>query len=216
MFWVIVIILIVAAGAWVNSWYNHNIATKGRAQLQRVEGCINQIERNPNSPHAYDKFIEVYKSCTWVQPEDLFNGGYYDRILKICEKNSAYVKVWQLLGEVVQNFNIIYFRIDPNSKPHRYNTFRLLSDSLFKEFKNQPIREQILSLIHSASGITQAETEDLYKTSLKILEANSSSQEAKTLVLDLGRLHYSILRPNKKPTIYDEQAIQNDIIVRSK
>lgn len=55
-----------------------------------------------------------------------------------------------------------------------------------------------------------------YESSLKILEANPNSQEAKVLVLDLGRLHYSILRPNKKPTIYDEQAIQNDILVRSK
>jgi len=211
MFWVIVIVLVVA----VVAWFSYNILTKGKAQLKSVEACINQIERNPNAPSIYDKFIEVWKSSTWVQSEDLFNGGYYDRILKICEKNSSHVKVWQLLGEVVQRLNMS-FGINASGKRHKSNTFRLLTDSLFKEFKNQPIRERILSLIHLISGITQAETQDLYNTSLKALEANSSSQEAKMLVLDLGRLHYSVLRPDKKPTIYDEQAIQNDIIVRSK
>jgi len=211
MFWIVIIVLI----AVVVAWLSYNVATKGKAQLKSVEACINQIERNPNAPGAYDKFIEVWKSSAWVQSEDLFNRGYYDRILKICEKNSFYIKAWQILGEVLQRLNLT-FGINASGKRQRSNTLRLLSDSLFKEFKNQPIREQILSLIHLVSGITQAETQDLYNTSLKVLEANSSSQEAKMLVLDLGRLHYSVLRPDKKPTIYDEQAIQNDIIVRAK
>ncbi len=211
MFWVVVTILIAA----VIAWSRYNIMTKGKAQLKSVEACINQIERNPSSPSAYDKFIEVWKNSTWVQPEDLFNGGYYDRILKICEKNSSNPKSWQLLMEVIQKLNIS-FGINTNGKRNRSKTFRLLADSLFKEFQNQPIREQTLSLINLVSGITQSETQDLYSTSLEILEANSNSQEAKMLVLELGRLHYSILRPHKKPTIYDEQAIHNDIIVRSR
>ncbi|RCJ38289.1 hypothetical protein A6770_13115 [Nostoc minutum NIES-26] len=207
MFGVVVITLVIA----VVGWFSYNVVTKGKAQLKSVEACISQIERNPNSPSVYDKFIEVWKSSTWVQSEDLFIGGYYDRILKICDKNSSNVKAWQLLEYVVQKLNII-FGINVAGKRNRAITFRLLADNLFKEFKNQPIRERILSLIHLVSGITQAET----NTSLKILEANLSSQEAKMLVLDLGRLHYSVSRPDKKPTIYDEQAIQNDIIVRSK
>ncbi len=211
MFWVVVIALVIA----VVGWFNYNSATKGKAQLKSIGVCIIQIERNPNSPSVYDKCIEVWKSSTWVQSEDLFNGGYYDRILKICEKNASNVKAWQLLGEVVQSLNIS-FGINLTGKRNRANTFRLLANNLFKEFTNQPIRERILSLIHLVSGITQAETQDLYNTSLKILEVNSNSQEAKVLVLDIGRLHYSILRLDKKPTIYDEQAIQNDILVRSK
>jgi hypothetical protein len=211
MFLVGVILLIAAFIAWIS----YNIATKSKGQLQSLEACINQIERNPNSPNVYDKFIDVWNSSTWIQSDDLFNKGYYNRILKICEQNSSYVKVWQLLGEVIKKLNIS-FGIDVDGKRQRSNTFRFLADSLFKEFKNQPIRERILSLIHLLSGIGQAETQELYNTSLKILESNSSSQEAKMLVLDLGRLHYSFLRLDKKPTIYNEQAIQNDIIVRSK
>ena len=211
MFLFFVLMLVVLVGA----WFRYNVSTKGKDQLKSIEACISKIERNPSSPSAYDNFIEVWKSSTWVQSEDLFNGGYYDRILKICEKNSFNVKAWQLLGEVVQRLSIT-FGINASGKRSRSNTFRLLAGSLFKEFQNPPIRERVLSLIHLVSGITQAETQDLYNTSLKILEANPGTQEAKTLALDLGRLHYSILRPSKKPTIYDEQAIQNDIIVRSK
>lgn len=208
MFLVGVILLIAAFIAWVS----YNVATKGKVELKTIEACIDRIERNPTSPNVYDKFIDVWNSSTWIQPDDFVNGGYYNRILKICEKNSSYVIVWQLLGGVIKKLDV-YFAID---KSQISNTFKFLADSLFKEFKNQPIRERILSLIHLLNGIDQAETQELYNTSLKILEANPSSQEAKTLVLDLGRFHYSFLRLDKKPTIYDEQAIQNDIIVRSK
>lgn len=171
MFWVGVILFIAAFIVWCS----YNIATKGKVELKSIEACINQIERNPNSPNVYDKFIDVWNSSTWIQPDDLVNGGYYKRILKICEENSSYVIVWQLLGEVIKKLDI-YFAID---KSQRTYTFKFLTDNLFKKFKNQPIRERILSLIHQVSGIGQAETQELYNTSLKILEANSRVKKLK-------------------------------------
>lgn len=44
---------------------------------------------------------------------------------------------------------------------------------------------------------------------------NSNKVTAKQLVLTIGRWHFGKLK-NGKPTIYDEQAIQNDISVRSR
>jgi hypothetical protein len=192
-----------------------SIGTKGQAELKNIDTLITQIERNPSSYGAYDKFIDAWKSSNWVQSKDLFSGGYYDRILKICEKNSTGVKAWQMLHEVIQKLKLA-FEVDLTGKRNKAKTFRFLADSLLKEFTNELIRERIVASIHLLSGLTQAETQDLYNTALKILEKHPSSQEAKVLVLDLGRLHYSVLRPNKTPTIYDEQAIQNDIIVRAK
>lgn len=55
-----------------------------------------------------------------------------------------------------------------------------------------------------------------YNIVLDILASNPDKIHLKTLCLELGRKHYANLRPDKKPTIYDEQAIQNDIQVRSK
>lgn len=56
----------------------------------------------------------------------------------------------------------------------------------------------------------------MYDESLDLVTTNSNDPHTKTLALELGRLHYSINRENKSPTIYDEQAIQNDILVRSR
>lgn len=211
MFWLIVILLIVA----VIAWFNYNIATKGKAQLKSIEACIAQIERNPNLQAPFKKFIETWNSSTWVQSEDLFNGGYYDRILNICESNSSSVKTLELLLEAVKKLNLA-FAINVTGKSYRTKTFKILADNISKQFYNKIVREQIITTINAISGLTQKETQELYNISLKILEANPSSQEAKVMVLEFGRMHYSILRPDKKPTIYDEQAIQNDIIVRPK
>jgi len=213
MFWVFIIILVIGITS-LFVYISYMRTTKGKSQLNNVEVCITRIEKEPSSSGVFDELIEILRVSQWIQIDDFYNGGCYDRILKICEQNSSNVKAWQILGEVIQKLNLT-FRIDLNNN-NRKKIFRLLVDSLFKEFRNQPIRDKILSLVHRTSGITPSETQDLYNTSLKILEANPNSQEAKMLVLDVGRWRYSIIREDKKPTIYDEQAIQNDIMVRSK
>ncbi len=55
-----------------------------------------------------------------------------------------------------------------------------------------------------------------YDTALGILALHPEELSLKQYVLDVGRWYYSILRPDGRITVYDEQAIQNDIIVRTK
>lgn len=54
----------------------------------------------------------------------------------------------------------------------------------------------------------------VYAKSLEILEQYPDDVNAKKFVLNAGRWYFGKLRGGK-PTIYDEQAIQNDIAVRS-
>jgi hypothetical protein len=54
----------------------------------------------------------------------------------------------------------------------------------------------------------------VYSKSLEILEQYPDDVNAKKFVLNTGRWYFGKLRGGK-PTIYDEQAIQNDIAVRS-
>ena len=53
-----------------------------------------------------------------------------------------------------------------------------------------------------------------YDTALDILEANSHSTAAKTAVIEIGRWHHARCRELKVRTIFDEAAMQNDILVR--
>lgn len=55
-------------------------------------------------------------------------------------------------------------------------------------------------------------TEEVYKDALKLLKEHP---EAKPYVLATGRSAYAVKRPEGKPTIYDEQAIMNDISAHS-
>lgn len=76
--------------------------------------------------------------------------------------------------------------------------------------KNAAIRQRIFSIAPVAIS------EIFYDTALELLELNSHVVGLKQFVLDVGRWHYSNLRKDGKLTIYDEQAIQNDILARSK
>jgi len=50
-----------------------------------------------------------------------------------------------------------------------------------------------------------------YKKAKDTLRKNPSSPQAREKMLEAGRLYYSCLRENGAPTIYDEQAINNDM-----
>lgn len=65
-------------------------------------------------------------------------------------------------------------------------------------------------------GTDEASSGDIYKAALDILSQHPDQIPLKQYALEVGRWHYAIQRPDRKVTIYDEQAIQNDIAVRSK
>mgnify|MGYP007080384455 CR=1 FL=1 len=50
-----------------------------------------------------------------------------------------------------------------------------------------------------------------YEESKKALRRNPSSIEAREEMLRTGRAYYSCLREDGRPTIYDEQAVSNDL-----
>lgn len=55
-----------------------------------------------------------------------------------------------------------------------------------------------------------------YDAALNILQQHPDQFSLKKYALDVGRWHHSSVRPDRTVTIYDEQAIQNDIMVRLK
>jgi hypothetical protein len=54
-----------------------------------------------------------------------------------------------------------------------------------------------------------------YSSLLSCLARQPGNTELRVYVLEMGRLAYGMSRPEGVPTLYDEQAVQNDILVRT-
>ena len=93
-------------------------------------------------------------------------------------------------------------------------------ENIIKPLRENPddisYANSILSLIEKGSKYHSYNYGNIYNLVLEVLSENPEKIHIKTLCLTIGRLHYGKLRPDNKVTIYDEQAIQNDIQVRSK
>ena len=72
-------------------------------------------------------------------------------------------------------------------------------------------------VVYSAATLklTSSYLKYLYEVGLGAVSASHGTPLAKTQALGLGRLHYATLRPDGKLTLYDEQALANDIAARS-
>jgi hypothetical protein len=75
--------------------------------------------------------------------------------------------------------------------------------------------KEIPELLDQGRKYVQYNYGTIYNQVLDLLEVNPSKKHIKSLCLLIGRKHYASMRPDKNPTIYDEQAIQNDILARS-
>ena len=130
-------ILMVAAFIGLCVYYS-SVLEKSR--LQSLIQCLDHIEKYPNSPSGYDKFIVLWRSFS-LMPQTFFAGDYYDRILNVCKINSSNILAWQLLTEVIIKFLLAF------NKSQISKTFTLLINSIEKEFKNPAAKNIILEII---------------------------------------------------------------------
>jgi len=200
----------------VNIAFSMGVSNKYRVKTLKL--LKRSLSKEINNKLIQHKIIVLIKELK-TKKEEIH--ALYNKILKICEEYSSEAYNWELLSDVIQELEI-NFGDNITGKTNRANTFILLADSLEKEFENPPIKDKLLDLVDTFNTanpfdkITEHETQDLYNAALKILEAHPDNVEAKKLALYLGRLHYTTVRNGKKLTVYDEQAIQNDIAIRSK
>lgn len=75
------------------------------------------------------------------------------------------------------------------------------------------VRDSVASIF--TNKFSPLDSSILYSHALEILEKNPTQKQLKIFSLEVGRWHYGKVRKDGKVTIYDEQATQNDINVRS-
>jgi hypothetical protein len=78
---------------------------------------------------------------------------------------------------------------------------------------NENIAGEILEELRKVSPTFDSQF--FYNSALDLIISHSGDTSVKVFALNIGRWHYSLKREDRKPTIYDEQAIQNDINTRS-
>ncbi len=93
--------------------------------------------------------------------------------------------------------------------------FCLIAQRLRADPLNVNLHGEILWIIKQRrfASLSESSSSTLYKIALDTLSENPLSA-AKAFALEVGRWHLGRCREDKQPTIYDEQAIQNDILVR--
>ncbi|KKD39520.1 MAG: hypothetical protein WAN66_11490 [Limnoraphis robusta] len=178
-----------------------------------IETHIKEISQNPENDDAYEKLLEAWKPKYLLIKEIK---KYYLQVLKLCQTHSSKAKIWRLARELAENQLIILnkkYKISFD-KQQEEKIFKLLKTNLFNEINNREIRSDIVLMFYLIGEIQPSETKNMYDMALKMLEENPNSKEMKTLALDLGRLHYCVNRGTNTLSLYDEQAIQNDIITR--
>jgi len=94
-------------------------------------------------------------------------------------------------------------------------TFDRMLEELMHDPVNPAIHSDFLRTVTTLTALDTSRSQRAYDTALGILEAHPESTSARTFALSLGRWHFGRIRPDKKVTTYDEQAMQNDILVRS-
>ena len=95
----------------------------------------------------------------------------------------------------------------------------IIKDSLLQKFSqlksqfSESIANEILNELKQVSP--SFDSQFIYDLTLDLLLTHSGDIRIKVFALNVGRFHYSLQRPDRSLTIYDEQAIQNDISTRS-
>lgn len=90
-----------------------------------------------------------------------------------------------------------------------------LIDAASLDPKNPSLRQQLREGIQSKTWghMSLEERQAAYELSLRFVRATPNCPETRELALHVGRWHCGKSRPDGNPTIYDEQAIYNDIMV---
>ncbi|MCA9220030.1 MAG: hypothetical protein KDA71_06860 [Planctomycetales bacterium] len=83
---------------------------------------------------------------------------------------------------------------------------RLVS-AIQSEHSNRELHEQLLAVAGHSSAIAAR----VYSLALQCVEASRGGSAARQFALSAGRLAYGLKRKRGRPTVYDEQAIANDI-----
>ena len=131
--------------------------------------------------------------------------------IALLQQESDNQQLRQEIYEAIQNFSDGSLKAEMRAVVMPFLKLVALDDQL-----RSSISSKIKQCIQSITFSNEVVSQDVYDLALEILESHPTEPKIRQFVLDIGRWHFGKARGTGNPTVYDEQAIQNDIMVRSK
>lgn len=133
-------------------------------------------------------------------------------------------KNFQQLSKDPTNIEALEYVLDVLEGLSKEKLKPLISNIVLPLLEIKPLDERVRATVFSCAQraisrsalSTQVPSKAFYDAALDILQQHPDQTSLKKYALEVGRWHYSISRPDGKVTIYDEQSIQNDLLVRSR
>jgi hypothetical protein len=176
-----------------------------RARQQRTEltDLLTEFSVSPVSTAARDRMMRFLESTTRVAMPAGFFPAHQEIFSRMVVDRTASV-ILQWLFEKVE--------FAPADGPFLGRWF---ADLIASAAKNHEVQERFVGLFGRLKPRPASlDAAQLYHLALAQVELLKGSPGSKALALFLGRTSYSASRPGRTPTIYDEQAINNDIYAR--
>ncbi len=132
------------------------------------------------------------------------------------------VPIWLIiLSEITIMVGVILANADQANRKHFIQRLSFTRDRLWEEPTVEENQTNLLAVLHSTLNFTPFElslaglsSDSLYREALELVGNHPQCVGLRDLALKVGRWHDSRSRDDRQPTIYDEQAIQNDLLVR--
>ena len=164
------------------------------------EKLFRHIDKYPTDLLAHERFENIVTRAKHMSSEKV-----YKKLLEHIENEPT-----NLLAH--DRFKLCAVR----SKFLSVNLLPLLLRYLEKFYVEQEAQINFMCCVSQILLLSNSYRMLIYNKALEILACDAGNPIAKQLVLTIGRWYFGKLRSNGRPTVYDEQAILNDISVRSR
>jgi hypothetical protein len=173
----------------------------------RLLALVGRLDGSPCDQSVARKIVESAGEAGWV-PGDFYQPSrdLWDRALRYsvdhlddaCGRAVAYRVLVPLASSPVGD---------------QAQLVRSLHEALTRNPTSRALHEVLMNCLR-ALEIAPSQSQWLYDRTLDLLQRAATSSELAVLALEIGRWHLGRLRPGGAVSIYDEQAIHNDIAVR--
>jgi hypothetical protein len=212
-----VIILAIIAGVPVTiiALFVHGARSTARAQAaelatrrdrgERITNLLVDLEVDESNAEVQGELYKLLHEPPVGYVQELTaSGGWFERVSPVLRRLTNTDAGTKVVGAYFRSF------VFPSGQQAAALAFLadFLNDSA-ADAKRLAFFEKAASGVVETSS--QPEARWLYDQALAHVRMHRGAPSTKAVALTIGRLSYSAGRPNRQPTVYDEQAISNDI-----